>query len=261
MTEKTAAPAAIVTGVGRHGGIAAAITRALAEAGWDLALNYWLPYNREVPLPAGSHDPKEVAEELREKTGRRIVLHEDDLADTDAPARIMDAAERALEPARIQALVNVAAHSTRGGALETTPEQFDRHMAVNARGSLLLSSEFVRRFRGQPGAGRIINFVSNPPLPGEVSYAASKGAIEWITKSMAAEFAERGITVNAIDPGPNDTGWMDEDLRTLIKRESPLRRIGTPLDVAPLVVFLCSEGGGWITGQTLHCDGGWSLSH
>jgi 3-oxoacyl-[acyl-carrier protein] reductase len=131
-------------------------------------------------------------------------------------------------------------------------------MAINARATMLLASEFARRFTGPPGRGRIVTFTSGLPLKGSIAYAASKGAIEWITVSAAAELAERGITVNAINPGPNDTGWMSEEVRSRIERESPLGRIGRPDDTAELIDFLCSEHSGWITGQILTTDGGFS---
>lgn len=158
----------------------------------------------------------------------------------------------------LTALVNVHAHSETDGLLDATPEQLDRHWGVNARAVALLTAEFARRFRGKPGEGRIVNFTSAPPLAGELAYAASKGALEWITVSSAAELAARGITVNAVDPGPTDTGWMSPELRTRIEAEMPLGRLGRPEDSAALVAFLCSPAGGWISGQIIHCDGGWS---
>ena len=103
-----------------------------------------------------------------------------------------------------------------------------------------------------------MTFTSGLPLKGSIAYAASKGAIEWITVSAAAELAERGITVNAVNPGPNDTGWMSDDIRRKVEQESPLGRIGRPQDTAELVDFLCSEHSGWITGQIHASDGGWS---
>ncbi len=103
-----------------------------------------------------------------------------------------------------------------------------------------------------------MTYTSGLPLTGELSYAASKGGLEWLTVSAAAELAPRGIAVNAIDPGPTETGWISPELRTLLLAEAPLGRLGRPEDSAELVAFLCSERGGWITGQVIHCDGGWS---
>jgi len=155
-------------------------------------------------------------------------------------------------------LVVVHTHDTGGGLADITADAFDRHMAVNARATVLLVAEFARRFTGAHGRGRVVTFTSGLPLVGSIAYAASKGAVEWITVSAAAELAPRGITVNAVNPGPNDTGWMSPDLRANVKGASPLGRIGQPGDAAALVAFLCSERGGWITGQVLTSDGGWS---
>lgn len=117
-------------------------------------------------------------------------------------------------------------------------------------------AELARRLPG--GWGRIVNFTSGLPLLGEIAYAASKGAITWLTVSAAVELGHRGITVNAVDPGPTDTGWMDNDLKEAIARSTPLGRVGRPEDAAELVAFLCSERGGWITGRVLRSDGGFS---
>jgi 3-oxoacyl-[acyl-carrier protein] reductase len=154
--------------------------------------------------------------------------------------------------------VNVHAHSEVGGLLDTTAEQIDRHLVVNARATLLLAAEFARRFRGEPGSGRIVNFSSGLPLTGEIAYAASKGAVEWLTVSAAVELGPRGITVNAIDPGPTDTGWLSPELRAAVEGATPLGRIGRPEDAAATVAFLCSAEAAWITGQVLRSDGGFS---
>ena len=239
--------AALVTGASRAAGIAAAVARALAGDGWMLALTGYSPHDARE---GWSSEPEELAAELG------AAWHEADLGDPEAPARVLAAAEGAVGP--LSALVNVHAHSETGGLLEATPEQLDRHWAVNSRGTALLSAEFARRYRGERGAGRIVNFTSGLPLAGELAYAASKGALEWITVSSAAELAPLGITVNAVDPGPTDTGWLSSELRERIESEMPLGRLGLPEDSAGLVAFLCSPAGGWITGQILQCDGGWS---
>ena len=134
--------------------------------------------------------------------------NEDDLGDEAAPARVLAAAEQSVGP--LTALVIVHTESRLGGVLDTTAEAFDRHMAVNARATLLLAAEFARRFRGEHGSGRIVAFTSGA-LHGEVAYGASKAALERVVVAAAAELAPQGITVNAVDPGPTDTGWMSPD--------------------------------------------------
>ena len=248
-------PAVLVTGASRRTGIAAAVARRLAEDGWNVATTCWRPYDAMMPWGSVLEEAEELVAELQ-ALGVRASMHEDDLSDPSASRRVLDAAEGTVGP--LQALVNVHTYSTAGGLLQTSVEEFDRHLAVNVRGTFMLMAEFVRRFRAAPGAGRIVNFTSGLPLAGEIAYAASKGAIEWLTVSAAAELAPRGINVNAIDPGPNDTGWMPPALYAEIQAASPAGRVGRPQDVAELVAFLCSVKGQWINGQILHCDGGWS---
>ena len=137
-------------------------------------------------------------------------------------------------------------------------QTLDAHYAVNVRAMALLSVEFARRYPGGPG-GRIINFSSGQslgPMPGELAYIATKGAIEAFTRTLAAEVWHKGMTVNAINPGPTDTGWMDDELRRESVSKFPLGRIGQPEDAARLVAFLASDEAAWITGQTIHSEGG-----
>src|SRR5882757_10717332 len=193
---------AIVTGASRKIGIAAAVARALARDGWNVVTTCWRPYDATMPWGSRAPEAEGLIVELK-RLGVRAMLHEDNLEDPDSAKRIFAAAENEIGPVR--ALVNAHAHSTGGGLMDATVADLDRHIAVNARGVFIMSAEFARRFKGPAGAGRIVNFTSGLPLKGEIAYAASKGAIEWITVSSAAELAPRGITVNAINPGPNDT--------------------------------------------------------
>jgi len=182
------APTAVVTGVGRRRGIGAAVSRVLVREGWRVVAWGWPEYDRNAPRAHAEADSlDELLAEL-EPTGR-FQWHEIDLATLGAPRSVVETA--APVDGCVQALVAAHAESLGGGILEVTADEFDRHVAVNARTTLLLIGEFARRWRGDPGSGRIVTFVSGPPLVGEIAYAASKGAIEWLTVSAAAELAGR----------------------------------------------------------------------
>jgi 3-oxoacyl-[acyl-carrier protein] reductase len=242
--------AALVTGVSRLGGIGAAVARTLARDGWSVAGTGYRSYDT---TESWGSEPEAPAQLLSE--GALSAWHEDDLADPATPARLLDLAEKAVGP--LTALVNVHVRSGQGGVLDTTADEFDHHMAVNARSVLLLSAEFARRFSGSPGSGRIVNFTSSS-LYGELAYGVSKAAVEAITVAAAMELAP-AITVNAVEPGPTETGWMTPELHERIRSAVPLGRVGEPQDAAELVAFLCSERAGWITGEIIYSDGGLSL--
>ncbi len=129
----------------------------------------------------------------------------------------------------------------------------DAHYAVNVRGTTLLCSEFAKRHDGRPG-GRIINLTSGQslgPMPENLPYAITKGAIEALTTSLSASLAKKGITVNAVDPGGTDTGWMSPDFLATARVNAPFGRVGTPKDAMRLILFLASAQAQWITGQVL----------
>jgi 3-oxoacyl-[acyl-carrier protein] reductase len=146
-------------------------------------------------------------EEAEEIGGGAFI--EADLSNPEAPAQVLGAAEETIGP--LTALVIVHTESRSGGVLDTRAADFDRLVGVNAR-SVLLFAEFARRFQGKTGSGRIVAFTSDA-VHGEVAYGASKAALERIVVAAAAELGPLGITVNAINPGPTDTGWMSPELR------------------------------------------------
>jgi 3-oxoacyl-[acyl-carrier protein] reductase len=94
------------------------------------------------------------------------------------------------------------------------------------------------------------------PMAGNIAYASTKGAIEAFTLTMSAEVASKGITVNAVNPGPTDTGWMNENIKNHILSKSPMGRIGMPQDALRLIAFLASDEAEWVTGQIIHSEGG-----
>lgn len=247
---------AIVTGASRRAGIGAAIARSLAAAGADMLLTYFLPYDVEISrLGGNAQEVESLLAELR-ALGVRAYGLEANLRQPQTPRHIIDAAHGLLGAPSI--LVNNACHSESGGLLELDADQLDRHYAVNVRATLLLCQEFVRRWQGERG-GRIISITSGQgygPMPGELAYTVTKAAIDAMTVTLAVELAGRGITVNAVDPGATDTGWMPDDLRAAIAARTYLRRIGLPADAANLVCFLASEQGEWITGQVIRSRGG-----
>ncbi|MFF8243988.1 SDR family oxidoreductase [Streptomyces griseus] len=256
-------PIALITGVGRSIGIGAGIARRLAATGWDVAFTYWTPYDRRMEWGAEPGAAASIEKELAE-AGARTAAIEADLTDPDAPTRIFDEAEQRLG-GQVTALVLSHAESVDSGLLDTTVEAFDRHFAVNSRASWLLIREYGLRFRGAPGTtkgttpgtatGRIVALTSDHTV-GNLPYGASKGALDRITLAAAHELAHLGVTANVVNPGPVDTGWMNDELRETLVRGTPLGRLGTPLDTAHLVGFLCSPEGQWVNGQLLKSNGG-----
>ena len=124
----------------------------------------------------------------------------------------------------------------------------------------MLTLEFIRRFSFKEG-GRIVNLTSGQSLgemSNEIAYAITKGAIETLTKTISQKIASKGITINAVNPGPTDTGWMNKDLAAIILEKSPMGRIGTPKDASRLIAFLASDEAEWITGQIIHSEGGFT---
>jgi 3-oxoacyl-[acyl-carrier protein] reductase len=247
-----ARPVALVTGVSRSAGIGAAVVDDLARAGWDIAMTYWSAYDERMPWRSNPDDFVAIQNSPREH-GARTFAVEADLAQPHMISGVFDAVEQHLAPAT--ALILVHCESVDSAIRTTTLESFDRHMAVNARASWLLIREFAHRYKSEFGRGRIVALTSDHTA-GNLPYGASKGALDRIVVAAARELADLGVTANVINPGPTDTGWMDEGLLRSIAEATPLGRVGRPADAAHLVTFLCSPEGGWINGQLIHSDGG-----
>jgi 3-oxoacyl-[acyl-carrier protein] reductase len=220
-----------------------------------VAFTHWAAYDQSMPWGADQEGPAVLQQEIQE-LGVRAEQRAFDLAQPSTPARILDWAGEAIGPPSV--LVNNAAHSTRDGYEALDAATLDAHYAVNVRGALLLSLEFARRYDGGPD-GRIVFLTSGQSvgaMPDELAYAATKGATEAFVRSLAPAVATKGITVNAIDPGPTDSGWMTDEIKRELRSRAPLGRVGTPEDAASLVAFLASPRSGWITGQVIHSRGG-----
>lgn len=247
---------AIVTGASRRRGIGAAVCRALAQAGVDIFFTHWSPYDRLMPWGAEESEPGLLQRQLQ-ALGVRCEHMMADLAEVDTPQRILETAQTQLGAVSI--LVNNATHDDTNAPFDQLDAQtLDAYYAVNMRGTMLLSVEFARNFTLTAG-GRIINLTSGQgrgAMPGKLAYVSTKGAIEAFTVTLAAEVASRGITVNAVDPGPTDTGWMSEEIKQELLPRFPVGRIGQPEDAARLITFLASEDAGWVTGQIIRSTGG-----
>jgi 3-oxoacyl-[acyl-carrier protein] reductase len=252
--------AALVTGVSRRGGIGFAIARRLASLGAGLVLAHHAAHDADQPW--GADDLSQVLAEVgaaRADPSQPVADLDLDLADPVAPAALMEAARRAV--GHVDMLVcNHARSGGDAGLADVTAGMLDRHYAVNTRSSLLLASAFAAQHDGRPG-GRVVFLTSGQamgPMPGEVAYAAAKGALAAITLTVADELADRGITVNCVNPGPVDTGYVTAELRAAVAPMFPFGRWGVPDDAARLIAFLLSEEGRWITGQVINSEGGFA---
>jgi 3-oxoacyl-[acyl-carrier protein] reductase len=175
-----------------------------------------------------------------------------DLSHPDAPRELVGAV--VADHGAIEALVLSHAHDVESGVLDTTAASLDLHFAVNARASLLLIAAFARQ---AVGGGVIVAFTSDHTT-GNLPYGASKGALDRIVISAARELGPAGISANVVNPGPIDTGWMDDATRAALIPGHPLGRLGTPTDIAGIVSFLVSPAGRWVSGQLINTDGGFS---
>ncbi|WP_226682993.1 SDR family oxidoreductase [Sutcliffiella horikoshii] len=246
---------AVVTGASRLKGIGAAVVRELAKVGHPVFFTYWTPYDEEMPWGSEASEPQLLKEEL-EGFGVSVGMMELDLTSVEAADVLLQKVREDLGEPSI--LVNNAAYSTNDDYSTITAEDLDKHYLVNIRATTLLSSRFAQQFSLGSG-GRIVNLTSGQfrgPMPGELAYATTKGAIDAMTITLAAEVGKLGITVNAINPGPTDTGWMTEEIKSDLSGMFPSRRVGMPSDVARTIKFLVSEEAEWVTGQIIHSEGG-----
>ncbi len=270
---------ALVTGANSPLGIGAAVARALAAQGALIALAF-LPVRTAAALDdhpspgpdryetANAADGRQVRDEIV-AAGGVAELFPVDLADPLACIDLFDRTAATLGPVEI--LVNNAAYCRPDTFIPTGGTRFhsemtavtgatlDAHYAVNTRAPALLMAELHRRHLARAATrGRVINISTDGAdvFPSEVSYGATKSALESLTRSAAHELGPAGITANVVSPGPIQTGWIADDMVPDIDRSTPLGRVGSPEDVADVVVFLASEQARWVTGQTVYVGGG-----
>ncbi len=248
----SARKAALVTGVGRLASIGAGIARQLAAEGWDLVLAYWQDYDARMPWGSEPDDVVRLTAEL-EAIGARVHSLPANLEDPETPERLLAEAVRLAGP--LQGMVLSHAESVDSGILDTSLESFERHFAVNTRASWQLIAAFARQASDDGGA---IVALTSDHTAFNLPYGASKGALDRIVIAAARELGPLGISANVLNPGPVDTGWMDDGIREAVLARQPAGRMGTPADVAGTVAFLLSPAGRWVSGQLIKSDGGFS---
>ena len=258
MTGPLQGRVAIVTGGSRRRAIGAAIARRLAADGARVLVHSWSAYDAEREWGADTNGPEGLIAEIR-ASGSNAVHYPADFADPDAPAAVVQAATDAY--GHVDIVVANHARSHRQSLEELTAAEIDLSYAVNTRATLLLIKAFAAQHDDARAGGRVVLFTSGQyhgAMAEELPYIASKAALHELTPSLAVHLASRGITVNCINPGPNDTGWAEPDVLAETAHRIPGGRWSTPQDTAQLVGWLVSDQAEWITGQTIASDGGWS---
>ncbi|MBI1842453.1 MAG: glucose 1-dehydrogenase [Verrucomicrobia bacterium] len=247
--KKLAGKVAIVTGASK--GIGAAIAKQLAAEGAAVVVNY----------SSSQEGADRVVSEIRQNGGKAIAVKANVAKQGDID-HLFAESKKAFGP--LDVLVNNAGIYEFSPLESVTEDHFHKQFNLNVLGLILTSQAAAKHFN--PAGGSIINLssvVATKGVAGAAVYSGTKGAVDAITRSLAAELGARGVRVNAINPGMVETegvhaaGFAESDFRKQIEAQTPLGRIGQPLDIAGAAVFLASADASWVSGETLHIAGGY----
>src|SRR3954463_14290732 len=246
---------------GGSSGIGQALAVRFAEHGANVAINY-------LTTPDEAADTEEQVHACVrrvQQSGVRDVLVQADVSQEDDVVRMVAEASERL--GGLDVLVNNAGIQISRPSEELTGAHFDKVLAVNLRGAFLCAREAIKQFLDAEHGGSIINVSSVHqliPKPNYLGYSVSKGGMLNLTRTLALEYAGRGIRVNGIGPGatvtPINRGWVDDPVKAeMVTRHIPMLRAGTADEMAGVACFLASDDGGSIPGQTIFVDGGPTL--
>jgi glucose 1-dehydrogenase len=251
----------VVLVTGGSSGIGQAIAVRFAQEGAKVAINY----RKGAADAERTHEMIHAALDTMHQFGDEHMLVQADIAQEADVIHMFETVATQLGPVDI--LINNAGFQISGASDQIPIESFDRVLATNLRGAYICAREAIKQMLGAGRGGVIINVSSvhqEIPKPSYIGYSVSKGGMQNLTRTLALEYAGRGIRVNAVGPGatitPINRAWVDDpEKRAAVERHIPLMRAGTSEEMAAVTAFLASDEAAYITGQTLFVDGGLTL--